>query len=50
MISTVLMVVAFTVLAWASGVPWWFSPVTGAVTTGVIHLFFLAETTKQEAK
>jgi len=46
MISAVLMAVAFTVIALASGVPWWFSPVTGVVTTGILHLFFWHETIK----
>jgi len=43
MTSTVLALVAFTVVAWASGVPWQFAPVTGAATTGVMVFFFRVE-------
>gem|GEM_PF-4444175 len=45
-----LMVVAFTVVAWASGVPWYFAPVTGVATAGVLVFFFRVEEGRYKQK
>ncbi len=45
-----LMWAAFSVMAWASGVPWYFAPVTGAATVFVLWFFYRVEEERDKQK